>query len=103
MLDIHLLPQALTWQQPNSEAGVQALIEQLQPFSVALVVVESTGGLERSLVGGLQAVSIRQRPDWLEQLKPQDVHATRIWEHAINGSSFAKEVNEQRWQLPTRF
>jgi transposase len=58
VLDIHLLPQALTWQQPNSEAGVQALIAQLQPFSVALVVVESTGGLERSLVGGLQAVSI---------------------------------------------
>jgi len=37
---------------------VQALIEQLLPLSPSLVVVESTGGLERSLVSGLQTVLI---------------------------------------------
>jgi transposase len=37
---------------------VQALIEQLQPTSPSWVVVESTGGLERTLVRGLQAGSI---------------------------------------------
>jgi transposase len=58
VLDIHVLPQGLTLQQPNHEIGVQALIEQLLPLSPSLVVVESTGGLERSLVSGLQAVLI---------------------------------------------
>lgn len=58
VLDIYLLPQGLTSQQPNSEAGVQALIEQLQSIPVSLVVVESTGGLERLLVSGLQAATI---------------------------------------------
>jgi transposase len=57
-LDIYVLPQGLTLQQPNHEAGVQALIEQLQPLSPSLVVMESTGGLERLLVSSLQAVSI---------------------------------------------
>jgi transposase len=58
VLDIHLLPQGLTLQQPNSDVGVQSLIEQLNPLSPSLVVVESTGGLERLLVSGLQAATI---------------------------------------------
>lgn len=58
VLDIYVLPQGLTLQQPNTEVGVQALIEQLQPLSTTLVVVESTGGLERTLVHSLQAVTI---------------------------------------------
>jgi transposase len=57
-LDIYVLPQNLTLQQANSETGVQALIQQLQPLSPSLVVVESTGGLERTLVCGLQSVAI---------------------------------------------
>jgi len=57
-LDIYVLPQGLTLKHPNHEAGVQALIEQLQPLSPSLVVMESTGGLERLLVSSLQAVSI---------------------------------------------
>jgi transposase len=57
-LDVHVLPQGVTFQQPNSPSGVQALIEQLQPLSVSLVVAESTGGLERILLSGLQAVNI---------------------------------------------
>ena len=58
VLDIYVLPQGLTLQQPNSEVGIQSLIEQLNPLSPSLVVVESTGGLECSLVSGLQAATI---------------------------------------------
>jgi transposase len=58
VLDVYVLPQGLTLQQPNTEIGVQTLIEQLQPSAPSLVVVESTGGLERSLVYGLQTATI---------------------------------------------
>ena len=58
VLDIYVLPQGLTLQQPNSEVGIQSLIEQLNPLSPSLVVVESTGGLECALVSGLQAATI---------------------------------------------
>jgi transposase len=58
ILDVYMLPQGLILQQPNTDIGVQTLIEQLQPNSPSLVVVESTGGLERTLVYGLQNASI---------------------------------------------
>lgn len=58
VLDVCVLPQGLTFQQPNTDTGVQTLIEQLQSNSPTLVVVESTGGLERKLVYGLQNASI---------------------------------------------
>jgi transposase len=57
-LDVYVLPQGLIWQQPNTEIGVQNLIKQLQPLSPSLVVVESTGGLERLLVSVLQTAMI---------------------------------------------
>jgi transposase len=52
-LDGYLLPQGTTFQVSNSEAGVQQLIAQLQTTPPHLVVVESTGGLERTLVAGM--------------------------------------------------
>lgn len=58
VLDVYVLPQGLLLQQPNTEIGVQTLIERLQPLSASLVVVESTGGLERTLVSGLQTAMI---------------------------------------------
>jgi transposase len=58
LLDIYVLPQGLTLQQPNNEAGIQALIDQLLLLPSPLVVVESTGGLERLLVSNLQRVSL---------------------------------------------
>jgi transposase len=58
ILDVYVLPQGLILQQPNTEIGVQTLIEQLQLNSPSLVVVESTGGLERILVHRLQTASI---------------------------------------------
>ena len=57
-LDVYLLPQEQSLQLPNTELGVQTLVEQLQPLTPTLVVAESTGGLERVLVSGLQAASI---------------------------------------------
>jgi transposase len=57
-LDVYVLPQGLTLQQPNTDIGVQTVIQQLQPNSPSLVVVESTGGLERILVHRLQAATI---------------------------------------------
>ena len=45
-------------QLPNTKAGVQVLVEKLQPLAPSLVVAESTGGLERLLVSGLQEASL---------------------------------------------
>jgi transposase len=61
VLDVYVLPQGLTLQQPNTEIGVQTLIQQLQSSSPTLVVVESTGGLERTLVSGLQLLRFQSR------------------------------------------
>lgn len=58
LLDVYILPQGLSLQQPNNEAGIAALIAQFLPFSPTLVVVESTGGLERAIVLGLQTALI---------------------------------------------
>jgi transposase len=52
-LDGYLWPQGTSFQVSNSEAGVQALIAQLHSTPPHLVVVESTGGLERTLVAGM--------------------------------------------------
>jgi len=57
-LDVYLLPQETSLKVPNSEAGVQLLVEQLSPTPPHLVVVESTGGLERRLVEGLQQANL---------------------------------------------
>lgn len=57
-LDVYLLPQGTTIQVANTEAGVQALIAQLKPTSPHLVVAQSTGGLERTLVSGLQSAAM---------------------------------------------
>jgi transposase len=57
-LDVYLLPHGVSTQVPNSEAGVHTLIEQLKATPPHLVTVESTGGLERSVVVGLQGAGI---------------------------------------------
>ncbi|MGA7933101.1 MAG: IS110 family transposase [Kovacikia sp.] len=57
-LDVYILPQGLTLQVPNTEAGVQTLIDHLKETPPHLAVVESTGGLERMLVLGLQRATI---------------------------------------------
>lgn len=57
-LDVHVLPQELSFQVSNSESEIQELLEQLQGLSPTLVVVESTGGLERAVISALQAAHI---------------------------------------------
>ena len=57
-LDVYLLPQGTTIQVANTEAGVQELIAHFKTTPPHLVVVESTGGLERTLVGGVQKAAI---------------------------------------------
>jgi transposase len=57
-LDVHLLPQGITFQVPNSDTGIQILVERFQTPPPHLVTIESTGGLERSLVGALQRAAI---------------------------------------------
>ena len=57
-LDVFMLPQAMRLQQPNTEAGVNALVEQLRPLGWLQVVVESTGGYERTLVQRLQQAGL---------------------------------------------
>jgi transposase len=53
-LDIALRPAGVYWQVPNDESGWQQLLNHLGPWTVALVVVESTGGMERGVVRTLQ-------------------------------------------------
>jgi transposase len=57
-LDGYLLPQKTSFQVSNTEAGVQELIAQLTATPPHLVVAESTGGLERTLVSGLHQAAI---------------------------------------------
>ncbi len=57
-LDGYVLPQNLSFHHPNTEVGIQALIDPLRPLSPTLVVVEATGGLERQLVSALQSATI---------------------------------------------
>jgi len=57
-LDVYLLPPGTALQVSNTEAGVQELIAQLKSTPPHLVVAESTGGLERTLVSGLHQAAI---------------------------------------------
>ena len=57
-LDVHLLPEGLASRFTNDPGGIGRLLAWLGTRSVALVVVEATGGIERRLVSGLQAASL---------------------------------------------
>lgn len=57
-LDVYCLPQGTTLQVTNTDAGVQDLLTRLQTTPPHVVVVESTGGLERTLVAGLQQAGV---------------------------------------------
>jgi transposase len=57
-LDIALRPSGRYWQVPNDETGWQSLVGELTQLPIAGVVVESTGGMERGVVQGLQRQEI---------------------------------------------
>lgn len=57
-LDAALRPSKLSFQEPNTEAGIQALIARLLPWKPTLIVLEATGGLEVPLVAALATVGL---------------------------------------------
>src|SRR3989475_10562892 len=57
-LDVALHPSGETWTVPNSEAGIAALVAQLQQEPGTHLVLEATGGLERSLLGAVGAAAL---------------------------------------------
>jgi transposase len=52
-LDVHLRPQAQTWQFPNDPSGIRALAQQLLPLAPACIVLEASGGYETLLASEL--------------------------------------------------
>jgi transposase len=57
-LDIALRPAGTYWRLANQEQGWTALIDHLKSLSISLVVVESTGGMERGIVQALQKADV---------------------------------------------
>lgn len=57
-LDVFVHPQGTCFQVPNTPEGVQGLIEGLQTLESPLSIVESTGGLERTVVEGLHHAAL---------------------------------------------
>jgi transposase len=57
-LDIALRPRAQTWQVIYDDPHVEVFVTQLNELSPTLIVVEATGGLERSLVAALVAARL---------------------------------------------
>ena len=53
-LDIALRPAAVCWRVTNDEHGWEEIHEKLEDIRVLLVVLESTGGMERGIVQSLQ-------------------------------------------------
>lgn len=57
-LDVFVYPQGTCFQVAHTSEGVQELIKQLQKLESPLSVVESTGGLERTVVDGLHHAAL---------------------------------------------
>ena len=58
VLDIAVLPDGTQWSVPNTPQGIDELVAALGPLAPVLVVLESTGGLQRAVVAGLAAAQI---------------------------------------------
>jgi transposase len=57
-IDVAIRPTAQTLSVVNDKAGIKALIKQLAKIQPSLVVLESTGGLERQLLSALVSAEI---------------------------------------------
>jgi len=57
-LDVHLRPLGKTFQVANKETAISGLIEELQTYSLNLIVLEATGGLETELLIQLQSAQL---------------------------------------------
>ena len=57
-LEVYVRPSGKGWKVPNTPQGRTMLVKRLAAFSPELVVLESTGGLERAVAEALQEVKI---------------------------------------------
>jgi transposase len=57
-LDVAIRPTGETLSVANDKAGIKALVKRLAKIQPALVVLESTGGLERQLISALVSAEI---------------------------------------------
>jgi len=57
-LDVYLRPLGKTFQVANKETTISGLIEELQTYSLNLIILEATGGLETELLIQLQAAQL---------------------------------------------
>jgi len=57
-LDVYLRPLGKTFKVANQESAISGLIEELQTYSLNLIVLEATGGLETELLIQLQAAQL---------------------------------------------
>lgn len=57
-LDVAMRPSAEKLSAINDEAGIRALVKRLSELKPALIVLEATGGLERSVAGALGSVQL---------------------------------------------
>ena len=60
-LDVAIRPSAEKLSVSNDEAGIQTLVKRLSELKPALIVLEATGGLERSVSGTLGECSTPRR------------------------------------------
>lgn len=58
VLDVAVRPSGDTWQVPNDEAGVAALVTRLRALAPSIIVAEATGGFERAAVAALAAAGL---------------------------------------------
>ena len=57
-LDVQVRPTDARWTVANDDAGIRALVAQLQPAAPAQIVIEATGGYELAVVGALAAAGL---------------------------------------------
>lgn len=79
-LDVAIGQEGESWQAANTAGGIQATVKRLQTYQPQLLVVESTGGLEKPLVKVLQA----------NQLPVAVVHPGRVRKFAAGVGWLAK-------------
>ena len=57
-VDVAVRPTGQTWTISNDESGIRELVSRLKDLDPAIVVLESTGGLELPSVAALAAVAL---------------------------------------------
>lgn len=57
-LDVHLEPQGKQWRSTNDASGIAEIVQALSLVSVALVVLEATGGLEQAIAQAVAKAGI---------------------------------------------